>query len=205
MRHVDDHARGGLAHRVDHRLIGFGHRVIVAFQRGRRGKEREMLAALDQSRSSRTSSSRSGATERIGNALAGLVVEIQAQGAERQVEIHDRGVDVQLLGDAPADIMGDGGGAGAAAGADKGDDPADRGGAGIEIEPGDHFDQLQRRQRRHQILRRRGASIRGKVQHRWCGRPPPPWWRDRRLRPAAPARPAPPGHAAASPQSADWA
>jgi hypothetical protein len=111
MWQVDHHAWGGLAHRVNHRLIGFRHRIIVALQRRRRGEQRQMLAALDQKAVQQHVVQALRRGQRIGNALAGLVVEIQAQGAERQVEIHDGGVDVQFLGDAPADIVGQGGSA----------------------------------------------------------------------------------------------
>src|SRR6185312_8401477 len=85
--------------------------------------------------------------------LAAFIVEVQADRAERQIEVHDDGVDVEFFGDAPADIVGDAGGTGTAASADEGDNPTDRLGGGIKIKAGDDFDQLQRGQGRDQIFR----------------------------------------------------
>ena len=79
MRQVDDHARRGLAHRIDHRFIGFRRRVIFAFQRGRRGEQRQMIAALDQQAVEQHIVEAFRRRQRVGDALAGLVVEIQAR------------------------------------------------------------------------------------------------------------------------------
>ncbi len=153
MGQIQNDARRGLAHRVDHRLKGLGLRFIIAFQRRGGGEQRQMLAALDQQPVEQHVVQALGRGQRVGDALGGLLVEIQAHGAERQVEIDHRGVDMQLLGDAPADIVRQGGGAGTATGADKGHHPADRARRRIEIKAGDRLDDLQRRQRCHQIFR----------------------------------------------------
>ena len=68
-----------LAHRVDHRLIGFRRGVIVAFQRGRRGEQRQMVAALDQQAVEQHIVQPFRRGQRVGDALAGFVVEVQAR------------------------------------------------------------------------------------------------------------------------------
>ena len=61
------------------------------------------------------------ARQRVGHALARLFVEVEAARSEGQVEIDDGRVDLELVGDAPADIVRERRGADAAAAADERD------------------------------------------------------------------------------------
>ena len=169
MRQVQDRRRewSGAPHRSPpHRLRARRHSRVPAVA-GAVNSDR-CSPRLSSRRSSSTSSRRSGALSASHDALAGFVVEVQAHRAEGQVQVDDGGVDVQLLGDAPADIVRQGRRARAAAGADHRHHAADRArrrdpdkgprslrsAAAATGAPPD-------------IRRRRGASVRDRAPHRW--------------------------------------
>ena len=115
MRQIDDDAGRHPAHRIEHGFIGVGIGFVVAIEHGRRGEEREMLADFHEQAVEENVVETFRRGQRIGHALAGLFVEVEAAGAERQVEIDDGRIDLEFLGDAPADIVRQRGGADAAA------------------------------------------------------------------------------------------
>ena len=156
-----------LAHRVEHRFVGVGRRVVVAVQHRRRGEERQMIAALDQQAVEQHVVETFRRRQRVGDALAGLVVEVETRRAERQIEIDDRRVDLQLFGDAPADIVRERREPTPPRAPTKATTRPIGAASGIEIEAGDHFDQMQRIERRDQIFDwRRGASVRDRARRR---------------------------------------
>ncbi len=66
-----------------------------------------------------------GREHRIRDALRRVLIVVEAGGAESEVEIGDHGIQRQIAGDRPGDVVGDGGRADAALGADDGNDAAD--------------------------------------------------------------------------------
>ena len=76
-----------------------------------------------------------GREHRVGDALRRVLVEVEAGGAEGEIEIGDDGVEREVARDRPGDIVRDGRGADAALGADDRDGAADRLGVGRENSP----------------------------------------------------------------------
>ena len=93
-----------------------------------------------------------GALQRLGDALHRVLVEVEARGAEGQVEVGDDDVGLQDLRHGPGGVVAHRAGADAALGADEGDDVADGIGVGIVVEVRQALDQLQRRDRSDQVL-----------------------------------------------------
>ena len=77
------------------------------------------------------------ARQRVGDALHRILVEIEAGGAEGQIEIGDDDVGLQDLRQRPGRVVADRRRADAALGADEGVDVADGLGLGIVVEIGD--------------------------------------------------------------------
>src|SRR5258706_4360504 len=125
MRQVDDDAWNGIPDLIDHRLVSRGFHLIVAVEKGRCREQGEMFAALDEEPVEKHVVEPLGRGQRVSYSLTRVFVEIQASGSERQIEVHDRGIDAQLFSDVPADIVGNGRGPGAAARAGKSHHAAD--------------------------------------------------------------------------------
>src|SRR5690348_6591909 len=149
MRQVQDDARARRANRLHDRLIRFGREFRFAFEDGWRDKEREMVAALEKEAIQKHIVQPLRRRESLGDALARLLIEVQARRAESEVVVDDRRVDLKLLRDVPTDIVGNGRGSDPAACANECDYTADRGGIRTEVEAGDDFDQRQRVYRRN--------------------------------------------------------
>ena len=90
--------------------------------------------------------------QRIGDALDRILVEIEAGGAEGEIEIDQRGGDADLGGQRPGEIVRDRGRTAAALGAGEGEHLADRLGFRRRVEIGDRLDHLHRVKRGHQVL-----------------------------------------------------
>ena len=88
----------------------------------------------------------------FGNALRGVLVEIESGGTEGQVEVGDDGIEHQIARDREPDIVGYGRGPYPAFGADHGDDAADRFGVRRGKQPAHCAHDLQRVDRRDQII-----------------------------------------------------
>ena len=71
-------------------------------------------------------STRSGENTASAIPCGGILIVVEAGGAEGEVEIGDHGIQREIARDRPGDVMRDGGSADAALGADDGNDPADR-------------------------------------------------------------------------------
>ena len=109
---------------------GVGAEIVDPIERRRRRQQIQMVGAFGQQAVDESGVDAVGREHRFGDALRRILIEIEAGGAERQIEIgHDR-VELEIVRDREADIVGDGGGADAALGADHGDDAADRLGVG---------------------------------------------------------------------------
>ena len=89
---------------------------------------------------------------RFGDALRGVLVEIESGGTESQVEVGNDGIEHQIARDREPDIVGYGRGSYPAFGADHGDDAADRFGVRRGKQPAHCPHDLQRVDRRDQII-----------------------------------------------------
>ena len=126
--------------------------VVVAIEDDGRGKDRQMLGALGQQAIEQHLVEPLGARQRVRDALDGILVEVEAGGAEGQIEIGDDDVGLQDLRQRPRRVVADGRRADAALGADEGIDVADGLGVGIVVEVGDRLHELHRRQRLDQVF-----------------------------------------------------
>ena len=88
----------------------------------------------------------------VGDALRGILVEIQPGRSKRQVEVCDDAVEAQVARDRPGDIVGNRGGADAALGSDHGDDPADRLGIGRAEQSADGAHNVEHADGRDQVI-----------------------------------------------------
>ena len=89
---------------------------------------------------------------RFSDALRRILIEIETGGAERKIEIgHDR-IEIEVARDGEGDIVRDGGGADAALGPDHRDDAADRLGVRRREQSADRAHDLQRADRRDQVI-----------------------------------------------------
>jgi len=89
---------------------------------------------------------------RVGDALDGILIEVEARRAEGQVVVDDAGARAEVLGHGEGDIVRQGRGADAALGPHECQGAADEGGGGVGVEAGDGAHQLQRVQRRHEVF-----------------------------------------------------
>src|SRR6185295_13217455 len=92
-------------------------------------------------------------SQRISDALSGVLIEIQAGCAEGEIEVDDRRIDLERLGDIPANIVGNGRSTDTSARTSKYADATDRSRFGAGIEVGNRLDDLQRIERRDEIFR----------------------------------------------------
>ena len=106
-----------------------------------------------------------GRRQRIGDPLQRILIEVEARGAERQVEIGDDHVALERAGDGERRVVADRARAGAALGADKGDDLADRSGLRIGVDRRDALDDLRHVHRRHDIFADAAAQELAVEQH----------------------------------------
>ena len=121
VRQVDGHVGHVLAHDVDDLVAGVGRDVVVAIEHDRRGEDRQMLGALGQQAVEQHLVETLGARQRVGDALHRILVEIEAGGAEGEIEIGDDDVGLEDLRQRPGRVVADGRRADAALGADEGD------------------------------------------------------------------------------------
>ena len=131
---------------------GVGAEIIDAIERRRRRQQIQMIGALGEQAVDKRGVDAVGREHRLGDALRRILIEIETGGAEGQIEIgHDR-IELEIVRDREADIVGDGGRADATLGADHRDDAADRLGVGRRIQPADRAHDLQHVDRRNQII-----------------------------------------------------
>ena len=191
VRQVDGHERHVLAHHLEHEVAGVGRDLVVAVEHDRGGEDAQMLGALGEQAVEQHLIEPLGALQRLGDALHRVLVEVEAGGAEGQVEVGDDDVGLEDLRHRPGGVVAHRAGADAALGADEGDDVADGIGIGIVVEVREALDQLQRpRSARSGTRSRRASAARDRARRRWCGRSRPPWCRRRSTAPACRARPA---------------
>ena len=152
MRQVDDHAWRHLPHRLDDSVVRGRVSVVPALEHRRRWKQRQAIADLDQHAVEENVIEPFGRTERVRHALRRLLVEIQRKRAERKVEIDNRRVNLQLIGNAPAHIVRQRRRTSAPPCAHEGDDTADGLRLAIDIKAGDRLDQVERIERGNEIF-----------------------------------------------------
>ncbi len=126
MRHVEDDVGDRPAQDVQNRIERLGAEIIDPVERRRRGQQAQVVGAFRQQPVDEGGIDAIGREHRVGNPLRGILVVVEAGGAERQIEVGDHGIQVHVAGDRPGDVVGDDGGADAALGADHGQYLADR-------------------------------------------------------------------------------
>ena len=95
-------------------------------QHGRGGQEIDMVGGLAHQTIEHGRISLARGTDGIGDAVRRILVEVEAGGAEGQIDVEDQHVLAQMLADGPGDVVRDGRSPGAALGRDEADGPADR-------------------------------------------------------------------------------
>ena len=140
--YVDDDVGNVVPHDVEDGLDGMHVDVEVTVDDARGGKEAQLVGALGQQAIEERRIDALGRRQGFGNAHAGFLVEVQAGGAEGEVEIGDDRIGGIGARDEPADIVSDGARPDATLGADEGNDAADRLGLGVGIEIGHGLDDV---------------------------------------------------------------
>ena len=149
----------------------FGAEVVDPVERRRRRQQAQMIGALRQQAVDEGGVDAIGREHRVGDALRRILVEVEAGGAEGEIEIGDHRIELQVARDRPGDVVGDGRGADAALGADHRDDAPDRLGVGRGEQPADRAHDVERADRRDQIVADAAAhAARGRARRR-CSRP----------------------------------
>lgn len=144
MRQVQHHEGRRAADLLGDLLEGVGRDLVVLVQGGGRGEQRQAVAAADHHPVHQHRVQPVGLAQGVEHALQRILVEVEAGGAERQVQVdHHRG-GLHALGHRPGEVVGQGRGPDAALGADEGDLPPDERRGGVGIEAGDRADDLQR-------------------------------------------------------------
>ena len=105
MRQIKQHERHCAANAIDHRFVGGRVQFEFTLQRGRRGEQREALGLAHEQAVQEHFIDALWREQRLGDALGLVLVEIEADRAERQVEIHQRGIGAVAFGDAPGQVM----------------------------------------------------------------------------------------------------
>ncbi len=153
MWEIDRHVGHVLAHDVDDGLAGLGRKIVVAVEDDRRGKDGQMFGAHRQKAIEQHLVEPLRCLQGVGDALHGILIEVEAGGAEGEIEIGDDDVRAQRLRKDPGDVVADRRGADTALGAGEGKHVADRVGARIVVEPGQALHEIERRDWSHEVLR----------------------------------------------------
>ena len=103
---------------VEDRVEGVGAEIVDPVERRRRRQQAQMIGAFRQQAVDEGGVDAVRREHRIGDALRRILVEVEAGGAERQIEIGDDRVELEVARDRPGDVVRDGRGADAALGAD---------------------------------------------------------------------------------------
>ena len=152
VRQVEDHRRNAALGDVDDLLEGALVEIVGAVEGGRRGEQAEVIRAAGEQAVEEVVVEAIRGVDRLGDALRRILVEVEAGGAEGEVEIGDDDVVLEVAGDRPGDVVGDHRGADAALGADEGDGAAERLGGAIDVEVGDRLDDAHQVDRRDEIF-----------------------------------------------------
>ena len=152
VRHVEHDAGHRRAQRVEDRIEGLGREVVDPVERGRRRQQAQVVGALRQQAVDEAGVDAIGREHRVGDALRRVLVEVEAGGAEGEIEIGHDGVELQVARDRPGDVVRDGRGADAALGADHRDHAADRLGVRRGEQAADRAHHVERADRRDQVV-----------------------------------------------------
>ena len=152
MRHVEHDARHGRAQHVEDRVERLGAEIIDPVERRGRGEQAQVVGALREQAVDEGGVDAVRRHHGVGDALRRVLVEVEAGGAERQVEIGDHGIEVHVARDRPGDVVRDRRGADAALGADDRERAPDRLGVGRVEQAGNRADEIDRADRRDQIV-----------------------------------------------------
>ena len=152
MRQVEDDGGNAGLRDVDDLGEGALVEIVGAVERRRRGKQAEVVRAAGEQAVEEDVVEPLGRVDRLGDALRRILVEVEAGGAEGEVEIGDDDVVLEIAGDRPGDVVGDHRGADAALAADEGDGAAERLGRAIDVELADRLDDAHEVDRDDEIL-----------------------------------------------------
>src|SRR5690606_3971877 len=119
----------------------------IAIQNGRRGEEAEPVRALHEQAIQKDVVETLGRGQRVRDTLGRVLIEVEARGAEGQVEVRDDDVFIHAGGNAPADIVRDGAGTRTPFGTDEGNGAADGRCIGVDIEARNRLDDTHRMKR----------------------------------------------------------
>ena len=84
-----------------------GAEIVDAVERRGRRQQAQMIGAFRQQPVDEGGVDAVGREHRVGDALRRILVEVEAGGAEGEVEIGDDGVELQVARDRPGDVVGD--------------------------------------------------------------------------------------------------
>ena len=101
-------------------------KVVLLVERRRRGKNAELLAAFRHQAIDEIGIQTLRREDRFRDPLRRVLIEVEAGRSKTKVEIDDDRRHVEIAGDGPGNIVGDGGGADAALGARHRDHAAKR-------------------------------------------------------------------------------
>ena len=152
MRNVEHGERHCRAQRIEDRVEGLGGEVVDPLQCCWRGKQRQVIGAFRQQALDEIGVDALWREHRIGDALRGILVEVEACGPETEVKVGNHRIELQVASDRPGDIVSDGGRPDAALGPDHGNDPPHRLGIRRRIQSADRPHDIQRADRRDQVV-----------------------------------------------------
>ena len=134
------------------RIEGFGAEIVGALQRRRRRQQAEMIGAFRQQAVDEGSIDAVGREHRIGDALRRILVEVEAGGAESEIEVGNHRIEREVARDREGDVVRHRRGADAALGADHREDAADRLGVRRDEEPAHRAHHVEGSDRRDQVV-----------------------------------------------------
>ena len=137
---------------VEDGVEGIGAEIVDALERRRRGQQAQMIGALREQAIDESGVDALGREHGVGDALRRVLVVVEAGGAERQIEIGDDGIELEIACDRPGDVVRDRRCADAALGADDRDGAADRLGVRRREQAGDRADDVDDADRRNQVV-----------------------------------------------------
>src|SRR5262245_33870052 len=126
MRHVEHDPWRAVAHYLEHGLASAGVEIVRPVERAGRGEQAEIIRAARQEPVELEHIETVRRSERIDDALRGVLVEIEPGRAEGEIEIGDHHFPLERSGDGEGGVVANGARARAALRADKGDGLADR-------------------------------------------------------------------------------
>ncbi len=126
--------------------------IVHAVERRRRGQQAEVIGAFRQQPVDEARVDAFRREHRVGDSLRRILVVVETGGAERQIEVgHDR-IELQVAGDRPGDVVGDGRRPDPAPRPDDRDGTADRPRVGCREQARHRAHHVEHGDRRHEVV-----------------------------------------------------